>query len=128
MLKKLVLFALTVSALAGSLALAQPEAVKRTTLKEVDFPAGHATHLIMVDVLANGLVPRHTHPGVEVGYVLDGEADMMIDGQPVQHVKPGDSFVIPANTPHSVKVGARPAKVLSTFVVEKGKPLATAAP
>jgi quercetin dioxygenase-like cupin family protein len=82
----------------------------------------------MVEVLANALVPRHTHPGIEVGYVLEGEADLVIDGQPVLHLKAGGSFVIPANAPHSVKNGGNLAKVLSTFVIEKDKPLAAAAP
>jgi quercetin dioxygenase-like cupin family protein len=129
MFKKLVVSAIVTCVLAASLAYAQPEAIKRTTLKQVEFPgATHATHLIMVEVLANALVPRHTHPGIEVGYVLEGEADLMIDGQAVLHLKAGERFVIPANAPHSVKNGGKLAKVLSTFVVEKDKPLADGAP
>ena len=44
------------------------------------------------------------------------------------HLKPGDSFQIPAGAVHSVKNGDKPSRILATFVVEKDKPLASAAP
>ncbi len=42
----------------------------------------------------------HTHPGVELGYVIDGEMDFYVQGQPKRHVKAGDSFMNPAGVPH----------------------------
>ena len=50
---------------------------------------------------AGGAAGRHTHPGVETGYVLEGELDLLIDGQPPKKLKAGDSYQIPAG------VGAR---------------------
>jgi quercetin dioxygenase-like cupin family protein len=40
--------------------------------------------------------PRHTHPGDEISYILEGEAELLIDGEPPRAVKAGEAFVIPA--------------------------------
>jgi quercetin dioxygenase-like cupin family protein len=71
---------------------------------------------------------RHLHPGIETGYVLEGEADLIVESK-TQHLKPGDSYSIPAGAVHDVKVsGDKPFKVLGIYVVDKTKPLATPAP
>ena len=71
-------------------------------------------------------VPKHTHPGEEVGYVLEGELTVEVEGSPAKTLKAGDSFFIPAGQVHSAKnASAAAANVLSTYIVEKGKPLAT---
>jgi quercetin dioxygenase-like cupin family protein len=71
-------------------------------------------------------VPKHTHPGEEISYVLEGEITVEVDGQPAKTLKAGDAFFIPANTVHAAKnSGKGAAAVLSTYVVEKGKPLST---
>ena len=71
-------------------------------------------------------VPKHTHPGEEVGYILQGELTVEVEGKPAQTLKAGDSFFIPAGTVHSGKNASKsPTVVLSTYIVEKGKPLAS---
>lgn len=73
--------------------------------------------------------PKHTHPGDEVGYVLEGTVVMEIEGKPPLTLKAGDPFFIPAGQVHAAKnAGTAPAKVISTYIVEKGKPLMTAVP
>ena len=68
---------------------------------------------------------RHSHPGEEVGYVLEGSFTFAIDGKPPFSLKTGDHFFVPANTVHEGKnTGAAKAKVLITYIVEKGRPLA----
>ena len=69
---------------------------------------------------------RHTHPGEEIGYVLEGTLTLMVDGKPPLTVKQGESFFVPAGTIHDGKAEGA-VKVLATYVVEKGKPLATPA-
>jgi len=60
--------------------------------------------------------------------VVEGESDLLVDGEDPRRLKAGESFIIPAGTVHdAVNVGAGMVKVVSVFVVEKGKPLATAA-
>jgi quercetin dioxygenase-like cupin family protein len=39
----------------------------------------------------------------------------------------GEAFQVPANTPHSAKNGAAKTILSSTYIVEKGKPLASPA-
>jgi quercetin dioxygenase-like cupin family protein len=69
---------------------------------------------------------RHTHPGEELGYVLEGQLELRIDGQPARVVKAGEVFFVPAGLVHDgINTGSGKAKVLATYVVEKGKPVAT---
>jgi quercetin dioxygenase-like cupin family protein len=69
---------------------------------------------------------RHTHPGEELGYVLEGQLELRIDGQPPRIVKAGETFFVPAGLVHDgVNTGGGKAKVLATYIVEKGKPVAT---
>jgi quercetin dioxygenase-like cupin family protein len=75
-----------------------------------------------------GSVGKHTHPGEELGYILQGELTLEVEGKPPQTLKAGDAFFIPAGTVHAGKNTSKaPIVVLSTYIVEKGKPLATAA-
>lgn len=72
---------------------------------------------------------RHTHPGEELGYVLEGQLELRIDGQAPKIVKAGETFFVPAGLVHDgINTGSGKAKVLATYVVEKGKPVATPAP
>jgi mannose-6-phosphate isomerase-like protein (cupin superfamily) len=69
------------------------------------------------------VAPRHTHPGEEIIYVLEGALEYQIGDKPVT-VKPGDVLFVPAGTVHSVKnIGSGNGAELATYVVEKGKPL-----
>ena len=63
----------------------------------------------------------------ESGYVLDGKMTLLIDGQPPKTLKVGDSYQVPAGAIHDGKSGDKGVKVIATYVVEKGKPLATPA-
>jgi len=74
------------------------------------------------------VVAKHTHPGEEISYVIEGEITVEVAGKPPQTLKAGDAFFIPAGTVHSAKnTGKGKAAVLATYVVEKGKPLASPA-
>ncbi len=71
-------------------------------------------------------IGKHTHPGEEFGYILEGSLEFEIDGKPNKTLHAGETFFIPPETVHAAKnVGKGPAKVLATYVAEKGKPLAT---
>jgi quercetin dioxygenase-like cupin family protein len=109
-------------------AMAQQSAIKRTPLQKIEFPEGYVTVTGTAEVAPGGSAGRHTHPGIETGYVLEGEADLIIEGKP-QHLKAGDSYSIPAGAVHDVKVtGDKPFKALGIYVVDKTKPLASPAP
>jgi quercetin dioxygenase-like cupin family protein len=118
-----------VVASAGALVAAQQTGFARTPLSDSPMSvAGRHGVMARVDIDAGVSSGRHTHPGEEFGYVLEGSFDVTIDGKPVMHLKAGDPFFIPANAVHEGKnVGTTKARVVSTYVVETGKPLATPA-
>jgi quercetin dioxygenase-like cupin family protein len=106
-----------------------PAGIKRTILSKTDMPDGKYVALLAeVEIDAGVAVPRHTHPGIESAYCLDGSAQLSIKGQPDRMVKQGDSFQVPTETVHSAKIGDRPFKLVVTYTVEKDKPLATVVP
>jgi quercetin dioxygenase-like cupin family protein len=128
MIKKLLL-GLTVVAIAGAgVAIAQQTGIKRTPLQKLDFPAGYNTVTAIAEVPAGGAAGRHTHPGAETGYVLEGELELLIDGQPPMKIKAGESYQIPEGAVHDAKAGDKPFKVLGVYVVKAGEPLAKPAP
>ena len=105
-----------------------PPGIKRTPLQSIEFPDGYKTVTGLAEVAPGHASGMHTHPGIETGYVLDGEVLMIVEGQPDRTLKPGDSFVIPSGAKHDVKsVGSVPAKAVSVFVVDRSKPLASPA-
>ena len=110
------------------LADSAPAGIKRTPLQSIDFPEGYKTVTGLAEVAPGHASGMHTHPGIETGYVLDGEVLMIVEGKPDRTLKAGDSFVIPPGARHDVKsVGSVPAKAVSVFVVDKSKPLASPA-
>jgi quercetin dioxygenase-like cupin family protein len=123
-----ILLGLTIAAFAcSSAALAQ--GIKRTPLQKIEFPAGYTTVTAIAEIPVGGSAGRHTHPGVETGYVIEGEGELIIDGQPTKLLKPGESWAIPAGAIHDAKVvGDKPLKIMAIYIVEKDKPLATPAP
>ncbi len=126
------LFALsTVGSLGGAQGAPTPQpTLKRTVLMQRPLGvAGRDGVLAIAELAPGSAAPRHTHPGEEFGYVLEGTATLDIAGQPLLTLKAGDAFFIPAETPHVVRnTGTMPMKAVSTYVVESGKPLATPAP
>ena len=128
MLKK-ILLGLTVIAFAGAgVAIAQQSGIKRTPLQKLDFPPGFNTVTAIAEVPAGGAAGRHTHPGAETGYVLEGELELIIDGKPPVKIKAGESYQIPEGAVHDAKAGEKPIKVLGIYVVKAGEPLAKPAP
>ncbi len=131
MLKKIIL-GLTVVAFAGvGAAMAQtpaPGGIKRTPLQKVEFPKGYNTITVIAEIPGDTLAGRHTHPGIDTGYVLEGDATLIVEGKPDQAIKAGDSYAVPAGVPHDVKTGPKGLKIMAVYVVEEGKPVATPAP
>jgi len=106
--------------------LAQQAGFKRTELQKQDVgtPRGQVVQAL-ADFEPGGAVGKHTHPGEEVSYVVEGSIELEVDGK-TQTVEAGKPFFIPAGTVHAAKNnGKGTAKVLSLYVVEKGKPLAS---
>jgi quercetin dioxygenase-like cupin family protein len=103
--------------------------VTRKILSQTDGPTpGYVTLLVEATIEPGIAVARHTHPGIESAYVLEGGFELPVEGQPTRTLKPGDGFQIPPETPHAGgKPGNAKSRILITYVVEKGKPLASPA-
>ena len=109
---------------------AQAPAVKRTMLQQGDLSvSGREAIMGKAEFPAGGgTTGRHSHPGDEISYVLDGSVRLEIDGEKPRTLKAGDYFMVTNGKIHNaVNVGPGTATVLATYVVEKGKPLATPA-
>lgn len=113
---------------------AQQGGIQRVLMQRIDAPStadGSPLELILgtAEIPTGGSAGRHSHPGVEVGYVLSGSALMEVAGEAPRAIKAGDSYSIPLEKIHDVKVtGDGPAKVLAVYLVAKGKSLAVPAP
>jgi quercetin dioxygenase-like cupin family protein len=115
--------------LTGIVAAQQPPAFKRTVLQQSDISApGREVVQAVADFEPRATPGRHTHPGEESGYVLEGTFLVEQEGKAPVTLKAGGTFLIPAGTIHNAtNTGAGPGKILATYIVEKGKPLATPA-
>jgi quercetin dioxygenase-like cupin family protein len=106
---------------------AQQPGFKRVEVQDRDLsiPGRHAVQA-RAEFEPGGAVGRHTHPGEELSIVLEGALVLEVDGQPARTVKAGESFFIPAGVVHAGRnAGKGKAVVFATYIVEKGKPVAT---
>jgi quercetin dioxygenase-like cupin family protein len=116
-------------ALAAAGAAAQSAGIKRTVIQKADVSVENREAVVARVELEPGVVAgRHTHPGDEISYVLEGEGELLIDGEAPRKLKAGDAFVIPAGKVHDARnTGAATMRLVGVYVVEKGKPLGSPA-
>lgn len=117
----LCLLTVTVRAATGLYDLPQRMELKRTDLSGAP---GMEVITSVSEFRKGESVPRHSHHGVETGYVLQGtmvqlpgkEPTMMETGTPILNLR---------DVPHSgfKVVGETPLKLLTVHIVDKGKPL-----
>jgi len=118
---------LAASVLALPAAQAQPSGVKRTDLQRHDLSTPEREAIqVRVDLAPGVAFGKHTHPGEEIIYVLEGALEYEVEGKPPVTLKAGDVLFIPAGAVHSARnVGNVTGSELATYIVEKGKPLLT---
>ena len=123
-------FVLTVAAFGLTAAVAaQQPAFKRVVLQQADLSVpGREVVQAVADFEPRATPGRHTHPGEEIGYILEGTFLVEQDGKAPVTLTAGGTFLIAAGTVHNAtNAGSGPGKILATYIVEKGKPLATPA-
>lgn len=111
-------------------AQAQLAGTRRTDLQRHDLSVpGREVVQAVVEIDPGVTSARHSHPGEEIVYVLEGAPlEYRLDGRPPVTLQPGGVLFIPAGTVHAAKnVGTRTGAELATYIVEKGKPLVTEA-
>lgn len=128
--KSMLLGSLTALLLLGGLVHAQqappqPSPVKRTPLGKVEVPGSNYEVVFGITELAGGFKSgRHSHPGLVMAYVAEGEFWYLVDGQPEKIYRVGESFQLPDSAIHNEgAAGSNPVKVFAVFVVEKNRPL-----
>src|SRR3954447_20589116 len=97
------------------------QGVMRTDLQQHDLSIpGREAIQVRVDIAPGAVAPRHTHPGEEIIYVLEGSLVYEVEGRSPVTLKAGDVLFIPAGTIHSAKnVGNVNGAELATYIVEK---------
>ncbi|WP_077047705.1 cupin domain-containing protein [Pseudomonas sp. KK4] len=79
---------------------------------------------VRVDFEPGVAAPKHSHPGVEVAYVITGTFQYELEGQPTVTLNAGDSLYIPEGTAHiATNIGKTTGSELATYIVKKGEPL-----
>ncbi len=119
------LAALLFGALALRGASAQPPGVTRTNLQRHDLSAeGREVVQVRVDIAPGVTAPRHSHPGEEIVYAIEGTMEYQLDGRAPDTLEAGEVLFIPDGTIHAVRnIGKDNAAELATYIVRKGKPL-----
>ena len=104
---------------------AQPPGIERTDVLRHDLGVpGREVIQVRVDFAPGVAFGKHSHPGAEIAYVLEGTLEYQLEGRPPVTIKAGEALFIPAGTIHAAKnVGTGNAAELATYIVEKGKPL-----
>lgn len=125
-------FLVSIIAVAGLIALSiytmavtAQAGIKRTDLQRHDLSAaGREVVQTRVDFAPGAAFGKHSHPGEEIVYVIEGLLEYDVEGKSPVTLKAGDVLFIPAGTIHAAKnVGSENGAELATYIVEKGKPL-----
>jgi quercetin dioxygenase-like cupin family protein len=123
----IILFAMLIagSVLVLDVSRAQQTGIRRTELVRHDLSApGREAVQVRVDFDPGAAFGKHSHPGEEIAYVMEGTLEYQVEGKPPVTLKAGEVLFIPAGTIHAAKnVGKGNGTELATYIVEKGKPL-----
>jgi quercetin dioxygenase-like cupin family protein len=105
----------------------QAPGIERTDLQQHDLSVpGREVIQNRVEISPEAPAFKHFHYGEEIIYVLEGELEYQIEGEPTRTLNAGEALMVPAEAVHAVRnVGGGEGAELATFVVEKGKPLIT---
>jgi quercetin dioxygenase-like cupin family protein len=105
---------------------AQQPGFSRTVIQRGDLSTpGREVVSAIAEFQPGATAGPHTHPGEEAGYLLEGTLVFESAGKPPVTLKAGETFFVPAGTVHNAtNKGSARARVLATYIVEKGKPIA----
>ena len=99
----------------------------RVELMRRDIPgAGNCeAAMFLISLPPGAAAPAHKHPGIGVGYVLEGIYESQYEGEPLKRFVAGDSIYDLAQTPHLIARNGshtEPLRFIMTFIVKKGEP------
>jgi len=108
--------------------LAKAPSITRKILDSKDV-GDYTLSIALVDVPVGGREGRHRHEGILIGLVEEGVLSMDHEPTGVRDYKPGETFYIPEGQIHEgFNRGTVPTKVVGSFVIKKGQPMAVQMP
>jgi quercetin dioxygenase-like cupin family protein len=120
---------LTLGVLGDRFLSAQQQPIKRTELLKTDVveAAGKDGVIYLAELAPGAVAGKHTPPGPEFAYVLEGALILEVEGKPPMTIKAGEAFHNPSKIVHDAKnaSASAPTKVLVFMLADKGAPLAT---
>jgi quercetin dioxygenase-like cupin family protein len=119
-----------VGATMDRLVFAQQPGIKRTILLRTDEPGSQTHEAVMgvAEIAPGAMAGKHRHPGIEIGYILEGSVTLEHEGEPAKQLKAGDAFKNEPGVHNARNTGTVPVKILAIYLVEKGKPIAEPVP
>ena len=101
-------------------ALAESQEQPQVVLQRFNLPNTDYKHcgMSLITYAPGDIKERHQHTGPEVGFVLDGEITIKLEGHPSKIYHAGESFQIPVATYHTTEAGPKGAKVLATWMLK----------
>jgi quercetin dioxygenase-like cupin family protein len=130
MLGMTLLVGMYLGVIGGQILYAQPEPIKRTVLLMTDLLGmeGKEAILALAEIAPGAATGKHTHPGYEFAYVLEGSGSLEIEGKPSIPLTPGTAIYQPSTQVHrGVNDSSTPLKIFSVYILEKGHPIAVPA-
>jgi quercetin dioxygenase-like cupin family protein len=107
-------------------AFAEAQGLTKKTLLQTSVSGDDTkeTVIVMAEFAKGGTTGRHTHPGDEYSVVLEGTLELLTDGSAPRRVSAGEAYHNPKGVVHEARnVGDGPARVVVTFIIDKGKPV-----
>ena len=87
--------------------VAQQAGTKRTPLQQHDLSVPGREAVQVLVAFAPGVVaPRHSHPGEEIVYAIEGLLEYRLEGKPPVTLKPGEVLFVPAGTVQRMSAAA----------------------
>jgi quercetin dioxygenase-like cupin family protein len=105
--------------------IAAQTGIKRTNLQQHDLSIpGRETVQARIDFEPHTTFGKHSHPGEEIIYVLEGSLQYQVNDEKPVTLKAGEVLFIPAGVVHAARNNTNAkASELATYIVEKGKPV-----
>ncbi len=109
---------------------AEQPAAKWSELQRRDIPGTGLEGVTMaIEIPPGTSSARHSHPGEDFGYVIEGTIVLQVDGKPPMTVRAGEAFFTERGHIHNASnIGATTARAVDTYIIDKGKPVVTPAP
>ncbi len=109
---------------------AQQPAAKFSELQRRAIPGTQLEGVTTVAEIPPGATSaRHSHPGEDFGYVIEGTIVLLVDGKPPVTLTAGQVFFTERGQIHNARnIGTTTARAVDTYIIDKGKPGITPAP